>query len=66
MIDKQITLRLTADDLSAMDQLANIVAGPRGSRFVGPTAVIRFAMQAAIEAAQRRDTASPTGATAAP
>ena len=66
MIDKQITLRLTAEDLSAMDQLANIVAGPRGSRFVGPTAVIRFAMKAAIEAAQGCEAASQIGASATP
>ena len=64
MIDKQITLRLNADDLSAMNQLASIVAGPRGSRFVGPTAVIRFAMKAAIEAAQSHGTASQIGASA--
>lgn len=53
MIDKsQITLRLTDEDLKTMNQLTRIIAGPRGSSFVGPTAVIRFAMKAAIEAAQ--------------
>ena len=48
----QITLRLTADDLASMNELTQIIAGPRGSAFVGPTAVVRFAMKAAIEAAQ--------------
>ncbi|WP_171034174.1 hypothetical protein [Lichenicoccus roseus] len=50
MIDKnQITFRLTAEDLKTMNHLTSIIAGERGAAFVGPTAVIRFAMKVAAE-----------------
>lgn len=53
MLDKsQVTLRLNAADIASMSKVARLIAGPRGAAYVGPTAIVRYALAAVIGGAK--------------